>query len=67
MTGGVPGMIMAMSQGQFTGGVGVMLVIGGVLMSLLAGFSIALWAGAIGAATNGLLGTSDVDLQETFA
>jgi hypothetical protein len=65
--GGAPGMVMAMSQGQFGGTLGVMLVVGGALMAVLAGVSIAIWAGAIGAATNGLLGTSDVDLQETFA
>ncbi|MES2046687.1 MAG: hypothetical protein V4475_22680 [Pseudomonadota bacterium] len=66
-TGGAPGMVMAMSQGQFGGTIGVLLVIAGALMAVLAGVSIAVWAGAIGAATNGLLGTTDVDLQETFA
>jgi len=65
--GGAPGMAMAMSQGQFGGTLGVVLVIGGALMAMLAGVSIAIWAGAIGAATNGLLGTTDVDLEETFA
>ncbi|MDB5676443.1 MAG: hypothetical protein JWM65_3425 [Sphingomonas bacterium] len=65
--GGAPGMVMAMSQGQFGGTLGVMLAIGAVLMTVLAGVGIAVWAGAIGAATNGLLGTTDVDLEETFA
>lgn len=44
-----------------------MLVLGGVLFSLLAGVNIAVWAGGIGAATNGLLGTTNIDYAETFA
>lgn len=67
MSGGMLGLIAALQQGQLNGTLMTTMGVGGILFSLLAGVSIALWAGGIGAATNGLLGTTDVDLQETFA
>jgi hypothetical protein len=43
------------------------MVVGGALSAVLAGVSIGLWAGGIGAATNSLLGTTNVDYADTFA
>lgn len=67
MNGGMLNVIAAVQAGQFSGTLMTIMVIGAALFSLLAGASIALWAGGISAATHGLLGTTDVDLQETFA
>lgn len=67
MGGGMAGLTEAIQRGQISGTLMTIMVIGAALFSLLAGASIALWAGGIGAATNGLLGITDVDLQETFA
>jgi len=67
MNGGMQAFATSMAQGQVGGALGVGLVIGGALLSLLAGASIATWAGGIAAATNGLLGTTNIDYAETFA
>jgi hypothetical protein len=67
MGGGLPGLAGALQQGQISGTLMTIMVIGGALFSLLAGASIALWAGGIGGATNGLLGTTNIDYAETFA
>ena len=67
MSGGMPALVAAMTRGQFNGTMEVVMVVGGALSAVLAGVSIGLWAGGIGAATNGLLGTTTVDYADTFA
>lgn len=49
------------------GGIDPLMALGWIVTGLVTGLGIAIWAGALGTATNGLLGTTEVDYAETFA
>jgi hypothetical protein len=68
--GFTPQGIEAASQLQMArqmSGISLLMVVGWIASAVVTGLGFAVWAGAIGAATQGLLGVSAEDYAETFA
>ncbi len=65
-----PESLQAFSQAQLQrqlGGLSVMTIVSAIGNGLLVAISYAVWGGAAATAAQGLIGTTDVDLAETFA